>query len=451
MTVYRRRNNLGFDSSTAVSLPNNKRCSITLQVLRRILMVVSVLLMFLGIFQLKYADTIPVNSFNDFALGKQQHHVNSRKGFDQRDYRLNVSNVAGHHLEYRTDAGGKHPKHISTILPSNPNPRFPQKSLAILPPSMQDKRVLVVYSGPTELTLPNVTIERMKPSEKRMELYRLNFEFFLQHGIQCSSHDTILVVTDVVASNYQAQIDTLHAQCQQDFGHYVQMIVRENKCFDLESVRVALHYVEHIGRPAVFMEKPGNDGMGHNVTAYYDFTVLVNSGMTGPSPHWAKLPWTNVFLQGLRDGVKMTGLTMNCERDVAHIQSMLYAVDREGLQIIVDGGAIFDCAAGDDSLKEKGNIIRNYELRMGQLLLQAGYGISSVLRPTTIFEHNRTKCLNQFGNDTLKDIWLGKPIVDYFGKMPSLDETIFFKTSRILTPDMAKVINFTAVVDWNWI
>jgi hypothetical protein len=35
-----------------------------------------------------------------------------------------------------------------------------------------------------------------------------------------------------------------------------------------------------------------------------------------------------------------------------------------------------------------------------------------------------------------------------FGRIPKLDETIFFKSSRFLTKEIAKEINWTLEYDW---
>ena len=316
-------------------------------------------------------------------------------------------------------------------------------------------RILVVYSGPTELMGQNIEPQQISGDHKKMELYRLNFEFFLQHGIHCQTQDTLLVVTDVVAAKYQAKIDELHYQCHQKYGNFVRMITRNNTCYDLESVRVALEYTGQGDRPAVIRNRRTTDGA--KIAAYYDYFVYVNCGVTGPSPQLANRPWTNTFLQKLRDGVKMTGLTMNCEiNGHPHVQSMMFAMDREGLQTVVDGGAIYDCTKRHDhvgltGIKLLNEIIWTYEIKLSDLILQAGHGISSVVRPTTLFRYNSSKCLNKYGNGTLKDIWIGNHMVDYFGRIPSLNDVMFFKTSRILTPETANLINYTLHVDWNWI
>ncbi|KAI2507395.1 hypothetical protein MHU86_7008 [Fragilaria crotonensis] len=284
-----------------------------------------------------------------------------------------------------------------------------------------------------------------------MELYRLNFEFFLRHGIHCQTQDTLLVVTEVVKSKYQTQIDELHDKCHRNYGNYVKLIARNNSCLDLDSVRVAIEYTEQSDRPAVVTNRNNT-----KIAAYYNYFVYINCGVTGPSPQWANRPWTSVFLQKLRDGVKMVGLTMNCAYLHPHVQSMMYAMDREGLQIVMDGGAIYDCTKRKDHLgldfhTFQYKIIEGYEIKLSELIVQAGYGISSVVRPTTLFGLNKTHCLNKYANETLGDIWLGKPLIEYFGRIPSLDEVIFFKTSRILTPETADLINYTLEVNWNWI
>ncbi|KAI2495733.1 hypothetical protein MHU86_18792 [Fragilaria crotonensis] len=318
-------------------------------------------------------------------------------------------------------------------------------------------KILVVYSGPTDLMDLNIRPEEISDAHKKMELYRLNFEFFLRSGIHCQTHDTLIVVTYVVKSKYQTQIDELHDKCRANYGNYVRLITRNNTCLDLDSVRVAIEYTGQGNRPAVVTNRSTTSTKIDATSAYYDYFVYINCGVTGPSSQWANRPWTSVFLEKLRDGVKMVGLTINCYfQENPHAQSMMYALDREGLQVVVDGGAIYDCTKrpgyfGIDVEALQDKIVSGYELELSKLILQAGYGISSVVRPITLFRHNQTQCLNKYGNDTLNDVWLGETLVEYFGRVPSLDEVIFFKTSRILTPETADIINFTLEVDWNWI
>jgi hypothetical protein len=79
-------------------------------------------------------------------------------------------------------------------------------------------------------------------------------------------------------------------------------------------------------------------------THTYDYFVYINCGMTGPSPDLRGTPWLHAFLDPLSETVKMSGLSVNCFRkNSPHVQSMAYALDRFGLDIVLASGSIFDC------------------------------------------------------------------------------------------------------------
>jgi hypothetical protein len=216
----------------------------------------------------------------------------------------------------------------------------------------------------------------------------------------------------------------------------------------------------------------------------------------------------------------MTGLTLNCELGGAeHVMSMMYAVDRVGLDIIMKSGAIYDCLGGGGD-----DFINGYERKMGRSIIKAGYGLRPLIRHTRDFMVTRDNvfdcmpCESEvFPNMTkdemsvlsptcrerqyYRDIWIGSRYDDtiymsinnrarasrdniifivnrnlcncslltpppppspsspgllkrlkslYDGKIPSLEDVVFFKTSRYLSDDMAKRINFTGEIDWNW-
>jgi hypothetical protein len=102
-------------------------------------------------------------------------------------------------------------------------------------------------------------------------------------------------------------------------GHSVILAKRNSTCLDLGSVRLAL-YGEYVKDVSV-----------------YDYFVYLNCGVTGLSPKWAHLTWIDLFLSKLNDEMKMTGLSLNCWGN-PHIQSMMYALDRTGLEIVMRGG-----------------------------------------------------------------------------------------------------------------
>jgi hypothetical protein len=295
---------------------------------------------------------------------------------------------------------------------------------------LHQHKILVVYGGPTDVLDPSIPPEKIRPINVKPYKYYLNFEYFLKYGVQCKTQDTLIVVTEKVLPSYKDRIQVMDNECQRKYGHKVFVTTRENKCLDLEVLRVAIF------------------GTVVNVSSY-DYFFYVNCGVSGPAKEVADLPWTDLFLAKFRDGIKMTGLSHNCQ--YPHIQSMMYAMDREGLNIVVEGRAIFDCLKKfPDFNKLKpavahGRIVNGYERRMSELILKAGYGFNPLLRPQSLFEHNRSRCEGD-------DLWLGGRLKELNGKgrIPYLNETVFFKTTRYLSPEIAQEIGYKAEISGNW-
>ena len=337
-----------------------------------------------------------------------------------------IGMVCAGQIEYRGSTSADSAKttltqRVDARLPTRPKRRATKPT----------DKVLVVYSGPTDLP-DRETVENPSshPRERKKELYRLNFEHFLKYGVQCKTQDTVLVVTEEVEPHYRARITELNKDCLAH-GHQVVLAVRNNTCLDMESVRRVLH-----------------DGLVDLDS--YDYFVYVNCGTTGPSSKWADVPWTDVFIEKLNDQVKMSGLTVNCGRGAPHIQSMVYALDRVALKLIRESTVVFDCVKEPPQEKNyllQHYIINRYERGLSRVLLQGGYGISPILKPVVLFEANQSTCQNV---DHYKDQWLTHKMMSDFGRVLELDETVFYKTSRILPPETAREINFTLEVNWSW-
>jgi hypothetical protein len=288
-------------------------------------------------------------------------------------------------------------------------------------------KVLVVYSGPTDLIeTAKVESPASTASQRKMELYRLNFEHFLKYGVQCKTQDTVLVVTKEVEPHYRARVTELNEDCLAH-GHQVVLAVRNNTCLDMETVRRVLH-----------------DGLVDLES--YDYFVYVNCGTTGPSSKWADLPWTDVFIEKLNDQVKMSGLTLYCGRGAPHIQSMVYALDRVVLKLIRESTVVFDCVKENKNYSTSNYIINRYERGLSKVVLGAGYGISPIIKPTVLFETNKSRCPKH----EYMSQWTTRKMLLDFGRLPELHETVFIKSSRMLPPETAKEINFVLEVNWAW-
>ena len=240
-------------------------------------------------------------------------------------------------------------------------------------------KTLVVYAGPSS------------KSNKlgRPELYTKNLEYFLRNGIECNRSDasihtidTVIVVGHEFYDEYLPWVERLNdgACGGNNNNNNVILISRRESCYDMEAARLALYGGVH----------------GLNIKSY-DYFVFVNCGVTGPPPPPKQLlygkkdnspsslhsssssSWTTHFTKLLNDQVKMTGLTLNCEgADAVHIQSMVYALDKVGLELVMKAGAIYDCL---DPVSLGTDFINGYERKMGQTILNAGYSLRPLLRP----------------------------------------------------------------------
>jgi hypothetical protein len=234
-------------------------------------------------------------------------------------------------------------------------------------------RILVVYSGPNNST------------SRMARLYERNMDYFLLHGIDCVggdrdvATDTVIVVGHEYYGAYLPRVRLLNDMCRRSApspgrggggggGDSVLLVARRNVCYDMESARLALY--------------GGVSGLAPIPT--YDYFVFVNCGVTGPAPPPLPPPpgggrtgrWTSHFIRLLDNTVKMTGLTLNCEVEGGeHIMSMMYAVDRIGLDVIMKSGAIYDCLLNNDT-----DFIGSYEKKMGLAIRNAGYGLRPIVR-----------------------------------------------------------------------
>lgn len=234
----------------------------------------------------------------------------------------------------------------------------------------------------------------------------------------------------------------------------------------------------------------------------YDYFVFVNCGLTGPGVMTEKhlpqpiggqdptsnnptkessirsssiLPWTLAFTSRLNDQVKMSGLSLNMygfdkRKQQPHIQSFLYALDRKGIEIIQGANSLFDCLQLPPlSARHHRNnkqytpeelmfheIVMRYELGLSTAILEAGYAIAPLLHPrqpkcthvtkADILEdpNNQNKAMDPNQKCRNFDMWYTQPLEHlYHGRIPTLNETLFFKSSRFVTPEIATLIQYT--------
>ena len=304
--------------------------------------------------------------------------------------------------------------------------------------------LLVVYSGPTTMSVqPN--------DKKKTNMYHDNFRYFLEQGLPCSHHFStyssregrVAVTVAVVLTNetlqaYRNILRNANAHCGG-----VEVIVRENQCYDLESARVAL--------------------TSHRIATHRSF-VFVNCGLMGPFLPYGSLDqesqyWPLLFTSALDDHVKMTGLTVNCQTKLTkrtgerlpHVQvshsilslhlfnseltfspkwqSFLWATDHKGLMAIFSAHSIFYCGSLLSKKRGRAELIEHYEVRMGRGIQEAGFDI----RPMSAAQ-NFNVSLNFVRNASFpgwcRDIWGDESMKDAYGRLMTGPEAVFWKRSR---------------------
>lgn len=124
----------------------------------------------------------------------------------------------------------------------------------------------------------------------------------------------------------------------------VQIVRRENLCYDGGAAGEVIRNMDI--RP-------------------YQYFIILNSSVRGPFlPRYFNQPWTSSLLDLLNDRVKLVGTTISCEIRV-HVQSMVLATDRVGMEILWKAGTL-DCA------KHRDDAINKYELGASARIMEKG-------------------------------------------------------------------------------
>ena len=345
---------------------------------------------------------------------------------------------------------------------------------------IEKKRTLVVYSGPTSL---DRTIGKN-------DIYLNNFEYFVRHGIECHglggtdvpeseeqpfedlNLQYVIVLTAEVAQKYTAEdglITRKQAECRaaqqqrQRLNHQVvgndnsliTVLVREDRCYDMESLLLV--------------------SRTYDIPHLYDHMVYINCGLAGPkfgpgSPeHWEHLSsWTELYTSLLSDEVQMVGHTINTHFNTVyspHIQSFLFAVNTQMIDIWLNTGAIYECGISNEDFQDdlvKMALVWRYEVGISRVLLERGYSIAAAfmhqqgsLGVPLIINQNSTFG-RHFDRDEIihSDVFLEEgvrrltessfPEYDDYRKYAILpwDCYVFFKVSRLIPSDIQDVMQY---------
>ena len=252
--------------------------------------------------------------------------------------------------------------------------------------STPSSSTLVVYSGPTTL---------------RDELYLDNFEYFLSYGLPSSFHGcnlnvaVYIVLTEATLAYYSDAISHQNGSCGD-----IHVVTRKDRCYDLESAREVLI----------------------NLRVSFDKLVFLNCGLRGPFlPPREGHFWAFTFTAMIDSRVKLSGITINCGGKLGvehpHVQSMLWSTDREGLSIIIESGAIYDCGDQLQGSHGRDQLIVDYEMGLSRAVMLAGYAIRDLTNRKYTWSDSNARC---------HDLWDNDKLIDKY----SPDRLVFWKVSR---------------------
>jgi len=288
------------------------------------------------------------------------------------------------------------------------------KTLQVLQPKRgrKDPKILVVYSGPTTL-FPTGTAGL----GSRSKMYLTNFNYFMAHGVDCNVHDTVFVLSRPVQEAYKSEIEGMRAECDST-SNEIRVLAREDKCYDMESVRLVFAKV--------------------NLTRY-DYFVYLNCGMLGPK--WpssvTNFSWTSHFTSLISSSVRMSGLSINCDIH-PHVQSFLFVLDQVGLEIVKKSSAVYDCGTQNSEMNDTivKDIVNRYEVGMSKAILDAGYGIASILSTEGLKTLTVTPADLAKGSCKAIDPWFPHTFPRIEGIYPKWQDVVFWKVSRFIPPEI---------------
>jgi hypothetical protein len=111
----------------------------------------------------------------------------------------------------------------------------------------------------------------------------------------------------------------------------------------------------------------------------YDKFIFLNSSVIGPFiPSYCKEKWTDIFLNGLQDNVKLFGSTINAMEnplELSHVQSYIFSMDKTTLEYLID----CDIFSITNYASTFSDCINNKEILMSRKIIQNNWNIGSLM------------------------------------------------------------------------
>jgi len=234
---------------------------------------------------------------------------------------------------------------------------------------------------------------------EKEDLYKENFEYFLQHGI-LDEIDYYIVINGTSSVDIPTRSN-------------IRVYVRENIGFDFAAYSYVIPLIEKT----------------------YDYYFFSNTSVRGPYlKNGADPKWYNRFIELFDENVHIVGTTINictyeplCGKFAPHVQSMFFVLDKQYLNELIQ-----DDFFNEEEINkmEMNTLIREKEVGLSKKAIEKGYNINCILSKYKGLDYIN---IDKDINDTSRT---GDPYIEngYFGETIDPYEVIFFKTNRITPP-----------------
>lgn len=216
------------------------------------------------------------------------------------------------------------------------------------------------------------------------EFARVNLRFFVDHALHDAA-DFLFIMNGETDADQKIVFapqdipDDLRDVLPERSRKNVFVKKRGNTCFDLGAHAEVLNSEMGVGDGWIGQDGPivadhdKNKDKKMLLRNRYKRFILMNASIRGPFvPRWSRECWSDAYLSRLTDKIKLVGMSYNCHAGKGHIQSMIWATDRIGLDIILKPEAVGICFAEMIQAMEA-------EVRTTQVLRDAGYEVDVFL------------------------------------------------------------------------
>lgn len=227
--------------------------------------------------------------------------------------------------------------------------------------------------------------------------YNKNVEFFIKKGIFKDN----MIDFIIICNNKNINIDV---------PDYVKIIKRDNTGYDFGGWSEGL--------------------LTNDLYKNYNNFIFVNSSVIGPIvPKYYKNNWTQIFIDGLTDDIKLFGCTINSYDEngnhdymnKSHIQSYVFSLKLDTLKYLISKN-IFSLT---ELSNDYNSAVKDKEIKMSREIINNNWNIGSLF-----IQYNNIDFRNT--NKYSTDIFLNNPTtIGYYGQPLSPYEVIFLKEKYI--------------------